>query len=155
MINLIECRSPFLSPMSTDIRLCRCHQPPRRCCHRITNRQWVELENSVDSNVFNPAADVANALPIAVVCAGGCNEGQFRQPCWRCCQMRCQLGWSVLGLRRCRQLSWGCWQCVTNRSGLCCVYANVANPVDDVINASPIGMDSAGDCIDANVANAS
>ena len=34
-----------------------------------------------------------------------------------------------------------------------CVVANVSNPVDDVANASPIGMDWAVCSIDANVAN--
>ena len=34
-----------------------------------------------------------------------------------------------------------------------CVNANVANPVDDVANASPMEMDLADGCVDANVAN--
>ena len=33
------------------------------------------------------------------------------------------------------------------------VDANVANPVDDVANALPIGMDCGVGCVDANVAN--
>ena len=34
-----------------------------------------------------------------------------------------------------------------------CSDANVANPVDDVANVSPIGMDCGAGCVDANVAN--
>ena len=31
-----------------------------------------------------------------------------------------------------------------------CVDANVANPIDDVANASPIGMDCGEGCVNAN-----
>ena len=34
-----------------------------------------------------------------------------------------------------------------------CVDANVAIPVDNVANVSPIGMDCGAGCVDANVAN--
>ena len=34
-----------------------------------------------------------------------------------------------------------------------CIDANVANPIDDVANASPIGIDCGEGCVNANVAN--
>ena len=80
-------------------------------------------EGCVDANVAKPVDDVANATPIGLNC---------------------------VGLRRCqwRQTRWWCCQCVANRNVLLwgCVDGNVANPVDNVANASPITMDCVWRC---------